>query len=362
MFPYQIENNFSYIRLIHLKILTVKKTLFLLQILSSVPNAILPVLLIVAIGCSNKSKPNDTNIEVEKQFTVDSLLNVSTFLVVSSANQNLYGVIECMKLSNDSLKCFAFNTKEQTFDTLYGYFTTTRAFEITNNSKSVNIRASFNENGLGKGVFSTNSTATYSELRLAPFTVDSTFIGGKDSVFSFVHPQNQIEYQLSFPTFKYPSVMKNVIFSSMMKNSLTFFQQYIDSLNPKEFHFLKYKAICKKVEKDIWNYEWHQETENHKGIPLFELSYFEASASILSTNTLKQVLGTVLKNERNDSVDTFMHQMDSIPFSSTIGLSKMGITVYYPHKTKKNYPFQAKNPRIEKDSLKLNAHTNIRKK
>lgn len=328
------------------KILPVKKPLSQFQFLPILPIVLLLLLLLTVIGCTKDTKTNKP-LEVEnKPFTVDSISVVSSFLIHIPSERSIYSVIECTKTMSDSIRCFAFNVKSQSFDTLYGYFNKARAFEITNSTNSVNIRASFKENGNGSGVLSTSDSSTFVEIRFAPFIIDSFFVEGKDSVLSFSSKFNNIEYQLTFPTFQNPSVRKNVIFSSMMKNSLLFFQQYVDSLNPKEFHYLKYKALCKKVGKDIWNYSWYPDSENKKDVPLFEISFQESTTLIISTNTVENHC----EGDDISSIEALKLLIDSVPFSNSIGISSKGISIYYPQKSTKYFQFESKNSTSKVDS------------
>lgn len=350
MFLLEIENIFSYIRLITLKILTVKKPHSQFLILPILLTVILPILLFAMIGCAKDSKTSKPLEVVEKPFTVDSVSVVSSFLVLIPSEKSIYSVIECTKITTDSIRCYAFNDKSQSFDTLYGYFNQARAFEITNSTNSVNIRASFKENGNGNGVLSTSFSSTFVEFRFAPFIIDSFFVEGEDSVLSFTSKLNNIEYQLTFPTFKHPSARKNVIFTTMVKNSLLFFQQYVDSLNPKEFHFLKYKAICKKVGIDIWNYSWYPYSENKKDLALFEISFQESTSMIVSTKTVESTLENNYKGEITSSIVALKLLIDSVPISNFIGVSEKGISIYNPHKSTKYFPFQIQNSRNKVDS------------
>jgi hypothetical protein len=340
----------------------VKKTLFLSQSVLFVASALLAILLLFACGCSKQTKLSNPIEQVEKPFTIDSVSLVSKFLVIPIQHHSIYSVIECSKISSDSIRCFAFNSNTQTFDTLKGYFNTARAFEITNSSKTVTIRASFRENGFGRGVLSTPSTAIHLEFRLTPFINDSIFVGGIDSIFSTINSSNNIEYQLTFPTFKHQSVNKNVIFSSMIKNSQSFFQTYVDSLNPKEFHFLKYKAICKKIDNNIWNYEWFLESDLQKGIPLFELSFQESNAKSISTNSMENLLKKYNENDNNAISTLISLQKDSIPNSKYVGVSNKGISIYYPHKKKMFYPFNNPSTRKDIDSVSIQTNKNPLKK
>jgi len=356
LFLFQIENKFPYIRLIPLKILTVKKTLFHTQFVDFFSLALLTLLLIFVCSCSKKTTQNNPVDKVEKPFTLDSISTVSSYLVVVNTNQSVYSLMECTKTTNDSIKCFAFNSKSNSFDTLIGYFNKDRAFEISNTQKTITIRASFKEDGKGKGVVSSSLSADYLELSLAPLIIDTTFVRGKDSIFSSVNTSNNIEYQLNFPTFKHLSVRKNVIFSVMIQNSHLFFHQYIDSLNSKEFHFLKFTAKCKKIGNDIWNYAWYLESEIQKEIPLFELSFDESTCSIISTTTVKSL---PLLNNIDVPINTFdTKKMDSLPFSNTIGISEKGISIYYPHKSKLFIPFQNLITQISTDSLSNKIQSN----
>jgi hypothetical protein len=360
LFLFQIANKFPYIRLIPLKIITVKKTLFQTQFVDFFSLALLAFLLIFVSSCSKKTTQNKPVDIVETPFTLDSMSTDSSYLVVTKTNHRLYSLIECFKTTKDSIKCFAFNTKTQSFDSLIGYFNNDRAFEITNTQKTVTIRASFNEDGNGRGVISTSLSTDYLEMKLAPSISDSTFVRGKDSIFTTVNTSNNIEYLLTFPTFKNQSVKKNVIFSAMIRNSQIFFQHYIDSLNAKEFHFLKYRAKCKKIGKDIWNYEWFLESEIQQGIPLFEISFDEYTCSIISTTSLNTVR---LLNNINVLINTVdSKKIDSLPFSNTLGISGKGITIYYPHRSKVYYPFQNVITQMRTDSISNNTHRNSLKK
>jgi hypothetical protein len=197
-------------------------------------------------------------------------------------------------------------------------------------------------------------------MKLAPLIIDSTFVRGKDSVFSTINTSNNIEYRLTFPTFKNQSIRKIVIFSAMIQNSQKYFQQYVDSLNPKEFHFLKYTAKCKKIGKEIWNYEWYSESEIQKGIPLFELSFDESTCSIISTTSLNSLR---LLNNTNVPINTFdSKKIDSLPFSNTLGISGKGIAIYYPHRSKVYYPFQNVITQKSTDSISNDTHKNSLKK
>lgn len=341
--------------MIPLKILTVKKTLFQTQFVHFFSLALLLLMLTFVAGCTKKTTQNNLVDEVEKPFTLDSISNTTSFLIVVRTNQSLYSLIECTKTTNDSIKCFAFNTRTKSFDSLIGYFNKDRAFEITNFQKTVNIRASFKEDGNGRGVISTSLSADYLELRLAPLIIDSTFVRGKDSVFSTINTSNNIEYRLTFPTFKNQSIRKNVIFSAMIQNSQMFFQHYIDSLNSKEFHFLKYTAKCKKIGKDIWNYEWFLESEIQKGIPLFELSFDESTCSIITTKSLNSLR---LFNNVNIPIKTFdTKEIDSLPFSNTIGITEKGISIYYPKISRLYYPFQNFITQMSTDSILKNTQS-----
>jgi len=339
----------------------VKKSLSRFLFLPILPTVILPLLLFAVIGCAKDSKTSKPFDLVEKPFTVDSVSVVSSFLVLIPSEKSIYSVIECTKTTTDSIKCFAFNYKTQSFDTLNGYFNQARAFEITNSTNTVNIRASFKENGKGSGVLSTSSSSTFVEFRFAPYIIDSFFVEGKDSVLSFTSKSNNIEYQLTFPTFKHPSVRKNVIFTTVVKNSLLFFQQYVDSLNPKEFHFLKYRAICKKVGVDFWNYSWYKNSETINNLPLFEISFQESTSLIVSTKTVENTLENYCEGDITSSIDAMKLPIDSVPFSNYIGISEKGISIYNPQISTKHFPFQNKNSQFEVNSTNTLIRRNTKK-